>query len=143
MWLYLGIIVFLIFVIYKERQALGCPTIPDGSDCDNENGKAVKGTKPHPGDSTQDLLSKIRLASSFSDRWVIWRLSVLISVPCILFFYFFMYRRIPSEIELVLGMFVISSVVYFSLNFYKFHLMDYVEKNIDEGVSILSSRCNA
>jgi hypothetical protein len=140
MYIYIVIIIIILFAIYKERQALGCPNIPDGTDCDNANGKAVKGTKPSNNDSNNVIYEKIILGSKVSERMVTWRLSLLLSFFCVFIMYFFMYQRIPLEKELAIGMFVITAIVYFTLNFYKFHLYDYVENNIFECIEILRSR---
>jgi hypothetical protein len=104
-----GIVVAL--VIYKERQALGCPNIPNGTDCANGEGKAVKGTKPSLNDDVTTLISKIIKAADFADRWVTWRLSFLLSIPCIFIIYFFLHQRRPDIKELSIGIFVITSIV--------------------------------
>lgn len=132
--------IFYLYVLYKERQALGCPDIPNGTDCDNANGKAVKGTDPLPSDSTAVIFDKIQKAANFGDRWVMWRIGMLISVPCVLLIYFIITGALPKEKELVVGTFVITALVYFTLNFYKFHLINYIQRNIDEGVKILKTR---
>jgi hypothetical protein len=141
MWVYAAISGVVAYAIYKERQALGCPTIPDGTDCDNSNGKAVRGTRPSPNESNEVIFSKIKQASDFADRWVTWRIALLASVPCTGFIYFFLYRRMPSEQELLVNMFVITAVMYFVFNFYKFHLIDHARNNIMDGVDIISARC--
>jgi hypothetical protein len=143
MWIYLLIGILLLYVLYKERQALGCKTIPDGSDCDNANGKAVKGTEPHPRDTIEKLYSKIEKASKFMDRWVMWRMALLLSFVCIMLIYFFLYQRIPTEEELVVGMFIITSLLYFTMNFYKFHLVHHIEKNIKSALNNLISKLRA
>jgi hypothetical protein len=140
MWIYLLIWVTGIYALYKERQALGCPDIPNGEDCDNANGKAVKGTRPSPTDPTPVVFDKIRTAADFADKWVVWRIAFLLSIPCVLLIYFFLYQRLAKEQELMVGIFVIASVVYFVLNFYKFHLINYARNNIDEGLKILETR---
>jgi hypothetical protein len=140
MWIYLLIALAFVYALYKEREALGCPTFPNGEDCDNANGKAIRGTKSLPSDPTPVVFDKIGKAADFADRWVVWRVSFLISLPCILFIYFFLYQRFPSEHESLIGMFVIAAVIYFTLNFYKFHLINYARNNIDEGLKILESR---
>jgi hypothetical protein len=130
-----------LFALYKERQALGCPNIPDGRDCDNSNGKAVKGTEPLPTDSTNIVAQKMKKAADFGDRWVMWRLSFLLSVPCIfLITYMLKGTYVPEPKELVVGSFVITALVYFTLNFYKFHLINHIRNNIDKGVDILVGR---
>lgn len=141
MWIYIIIAFAFVYALYKERQALGCSSILDGKDCDNANGKAVKGSNPSPSDPTNVVYDKIRLASDFADRWVVWRLAFLLSVPCIVLIIFFLHQRIPKEQEALVGIFVITAIVYFALNFYKFHLMNYAKNNINEGVKILETRC--
>lgn len=165
MYIYIAVFVFLVFVLWKERQALGCPEGLTFADCDNANGKAIKGTQPYPTDSTPVVADKIKKAADFGDRWVMWRIGLLLSVPCVIITYFFLNapvfttgkssmfcyegakgmmcdiaRSFPSEKELVVGMFVITTLVYFTLNFYKFHLINYAKKNIEEGVDILQNR---
>jgi RsiW-degrading membrane proteinase PrsW (M82 family) len=138
--IYILIFAFVLFALYKERQALGCRDIPDGSDCNNAEGKAIKGTKPLSTDSTSVVYQKIRKAADFSDRWVMWRIGILISFVCIIFITFFLRNSFPDPKELMVGMFVITAIVYFTMNFYKFHLINYARDNIDEGIRILSSR---
>jgi len=141
MLVYAAITGVVVYAIYKERQALGCPNIPNGTDCDNPNGKAIKGTKPFQQDSNEVVFSKIKQASDFADRWVTWRIALLGSIPCTGFIYFFLYKRLPTEQELLINMFVITAVMYFVFNFYKFHLIDHARNNIIDGINIISARC--
>jgi hypothetical protein len=138
MWVYAIIGAILIYAIYKERQALGCPTFPDGRDCDNANGKALTGTEPFPHDSPYELEAKIRKASAFMERWVVWRFSVILSFCSVMISMFFIHQRIPTETELAIGMFVSSTLIYFTMNFYRFHMGRYVEENVNKGLSMLS-----
>lgn len=140
MWIYIGIGLIMIFVVYKERQALGCPTIPNGSDCDNINGKAVKGTKPSPSDSDSVLLDKIRLAASYKERFVYWRKALILAFVASFVFFFVAYQTYPTEYELVVCMFVFAVLVIFGNSFYIFHLCNHVRKNIESSVDILESR---
>lgn len=167
MYVYIFVGILLLFALWKERQALGCSDNPfTTTDCDNANGKAIRGTKSSPGDSTPTVVGNIKKAADFADRWVMWRVALLLSFPCVVIIYFFLNSSIltssgktcfsptgkdddiicslvksfPSEKELVVGMFVITTVVYFTMNFYKFHLINYARRNIDEGVDILASR---
>jgi hypothetical protein len=138
MWGYIIIAFIFVYALYKERQALGCPTIPDGTDCDNCNGKAIKGTKPTHSDSVHTIKNKIKKAADFSDRWVVWRIAVMLGIVCPLIFFFFLYQRLPTEYEWTLSAFVITVAIYFTLNFYKFHLIDHAKNNISEGVDMLA-----
>ncbi len=138
MWVYLLIGLILAYALYKERQALGCQF--NSEDCDNKNGKAVKGTSSSHHDSTQKIYNKIKLAGCYKDRFVFWRIAVIVSFICAIMVWFVLYRRLPNEWELVVLMLVISSVLYTTNSFYKFHLCDHVKKNISEAVDILQSR---
>lgn len=140
MYVYLCVIVFLIFALWKERQALGCPEGLTFADCDNADGKAIKGTKSSPSDSTDVVVAKVKKAADFGDRWVMWRIGFLVSFPCVMLMFFFLQHRAPNDRELVVSMFVITALVYFTFNFYKFHLINYAQNNIDLGVDILASR---
>lgn len=142
MLVYIIIALILIFAVYKERQALGCPNIPNGRDCDNAHGKAVDGTEPLPSDPLHVLLSKISRASAFMNRWVTWRLAIIASFICTTVVWFFVFQSFPSEFQLSISMFVISAVVYFTLNFYKFHLGDYIQDNVSKSVSLVKKTCH-
>ncbi len=135
-----GIIGVVSYAIYKERQALGCPNIPDGTDCDNANGKAIKGTLPLVTDPDHIIYNKIKQAADFADRWVTWRLALISSLISTGFIYCFLYSRCPSIKEALVSTFVISAVMYFTFNFYKFHLIDHARNNIIKGVDILTTR---
>lgn len=140
MWVYILIGILALYALYKEREALGCPTIPNGEDCNNQEGKAVKGTRASPYDTEIDLFLKLKRAGSYKDRFVFWRVALLSSIVCSFVIWFILYRRIPSEWELVVLIVVISSVTYFTDNFYKFHLVDHVKKNIEEIVDIMNRK---
>jgi hypothetical protein len=140
--------IIIIYILYKELQAFGCSmgfTMQDSGflrDCDNENGKSVKGTLPYPTDTTDTLYKKIILASKFMDRTVIWRVCILVGFVSAFLIYFFLQSRIPSELELVVSIFVFAALSYFAISFYRFHMISYLEKNTSEAVDILKLRCS-
>jgi len=139
MWVYLAIGIFLAYVLFKERQALGCPNVPNGEDCDNANGKAVRGSEPKPGDDKETLYKKILLGAKFMDRFVVWRVSIIAGFVSAMLIYFFIYSRVPTEIELSITMFVVAAVGYFLISFYRFHLIAYIEKNIADSIDMLKT----
>jgi heme/copper-type cytochrome/quinol oxidase subunit 4 len=140
MWIYVCIFFLTLFVIYKERQALGCPNVPDGSDCNNKKGKAVKGTRVKTDDNIDNIFHKLKKAGSFADRWVVWRLGFIIGITSTLICFYLLKKRFPTEWELIICLTVISTLVYFSLNFYNFHLFQHIKENIERGVELLKSR---
>lgn len=139
-WLYVGIVVFVIFLIYKERQALGCPTIPDGTDCDNINGKAVKGTQPHEDDDKLKLIEKIEHAAAYGDRDVIWRRCILFSMISIIVYNYLINKTFPKAYDLLCGAVVGAAISYFATSFYKFHLTDHIKNNIMKSLKMLREK---
>lgn len=137
---YAVIVFIIVYALYKERQALGCPTLPNGTDCDNANGKAIVGTKPHPSDSNAVLYEKINKGACFLDRVVSWRYSIIIGAVSTVLLTYFTHQRFPSPQEWAIGMFVIAGACYFTSSFYKYHLGDYIQHNIEDSVKILKSR---
>ena len=139
MWVYILIGVLLLYALYKERQALGCPEVPIG-ECNNKEGKAVLGTSPHPEDSVEDLLSKIFSGACYQDRFVYWRVALFDSFLFAVISWFILYRRFPSEWELSVLLVVGVSVLYITKGFYKFHLDDHVKENLQVSVEFLKQR---
>lgn len=142
MWIYILIGLLVIYALYKERQALGCRGFLDtsGKDCDNVNGKAVKGTKPLSTDLAIDLCDKIELAASYHDRFVKWRAIFLFSVLTTLVLWFLLYRKIPSEWDMVVSIITLMLLSMLSLGFYKFHLEDHIKRNIISSISKLKEK---
>lgn len=140
MWIYIIIIALSLYALYKERQALGCGgiiSIPDGKDCDNANGKAIKGSKPHSHDKPHTICDKIDFASSYHDRFVKWRAIFLFSVIATLLLWFVLYQKLPSEWESVVSILILMLLAILAHGFYKFHLEDHVKKNIQTGTEML------
>lgn len=140
MWVYCIFIVVLVYALYKERQALGCGNFFDGVDCDNPNGKAVIGSMSYPTDSSNEILDKIDFAADYNSRFVKWRSFLLLSVISVIVMWFIIFRRLPSEWELVCGTMVVFIAANAYSSFYKFHLYAHVQKNIDNSTDILRSR---
>lgn len=137
MWIYIFIGIFLIYALYKERQALGCGSMLDGRDCDNANGKAVKGTAPLSTDPPGVLLNKIDYAAAYQNRFVKWRAVFIVSFCTAMLLWFVVYKRIPSEWELVVVMTVLFVTMFMATSFYRFHLYDHINENIDASTNLL------
>ncbi len=132
------IIIFIIFifvigyVVYKERQALGCGNFFEGKDCDNANGKAVRGTSPHPGDDTLTLLNKIDVAANYHSRFVQWRVFFLLAISCMLILWLVIFKRLPTLWEGSVGFIILFLAFILTSSFYKFHLSDHIKTNIEQ-----------
>lgn len=140
MWIYIVIAIILVYCLYKERQSLGCGSLFSLDDCDNANGKAIKGSTPLQTDSTGTLYEKIDVAATYTERFVYWRVAYITAIVILLLLYFIIDRRIPSEREFVIGILVIMAVAMFINGFYKFHMSDYAKNNILHAVEILKTK---
>lgn len=139
MWVYIILVVLLIYAIIKEREALGCSS-NICQDCDNQNGKAVKGTKPDETDTTDEIYDKIYKAATFTDRFVTWRIGYIVGFFAAILVVFLLYQSFPTELELLVITLVVGILIYFTFSFYNFHLIKCIEKNIRESAAILQKR---
>ena len=140
MWIYAAVATIFVYAVYKERQALGCPNIPNGNDCDNINGKAVKGSAVNSNMSSATILDKIEYAAHYDDRWVKWRIFFMLSVCFAIVAAYIMQGKLVSEKDLLVYVTVLMLSLTLTTGFYKFHLTDHVTANISTGVNILKSR---
>jgi hypothetical protein len=141
MWIYLLIGVVVVYALIKEREQLGC--FSWGKDCDNSNGKPLRGTQCDSDDATSEVCEKMKQAADFSSKWVIWRLALLSSLIAVLLIFLFLYQRMPSEIETLASMFIITCVIYFTIAFYQFHLLKPAKEHLHTGIDILGSRVSS
>jgi len=125
--------------LYKERQALGCPSIPDGTDCKNVEGKAVIGSKVSVDMNQDEILNKINFAVDFENRWVKWRIFFIISVISALLIVYILHHRLISEQEILIYTTVLMLALIMTSNFYKFHLTDHIKNNVNEAIDILKT----
>jgi hypothetical protein len=139
MFVYILVGIFFLYALYKERQALGCRNIPNGVDCDNRNGKVVRGTTPNSRDTPEELFDKLKLLSESHQEFVAWRISFMISVISTIIIFFVCFKRLPTEVELISCIFVFFSLVYFSFNFYGYHVWRYVSQNISDSTEYLKA----
>ena len=137
MWVYLFVTFLVLYSLYKERQNVGCPSLPTMKDCQNQNGKPVLGTKGTVNDTVDELLRKIDYGAAYSDRWVIWRIPLLCGIIGTIITFYLLHKRFPTEFELVVGTISFGSVAYFARSYYKFHLQNVVRDNIQHNVLLL------
>ena len=140
MWIYIVIAGILLYALYKEREALGCSKFINGEDCDNANGKAVKGSNPSTSDTTSEILNKIDYAADYQSRFVKWRAVLIVSFVSMVILWFVLFRRFPNEWEIVTGTLVLFIFMTSAVGFYRFHLYDHVEHNINDATNILRDR---
>ena len=137
MWITVLIVVLVIYAIFKERQAFGCPTIPNCTDCNNQKGKAVIGTLPEEGDSPSDIYGKLRKAGSYRERMVTWRRSLIFSFFLCVFLWYILYQKFPGDYNLLVFIMVTILCIYMFDSFYNFHLHNHIKQNINLSVDYL------
>lgn len=140
MIVYVIMVILLIYALYKENQALGCESLFSCKDCDNQNGKAVANTKSDETDTTEEIYAKINKAATFTDRFVTWRIGYIVGFAAALLIIFLIYQSFPTELELLVITLIVGVLIYFTFNFYNFHLIKCIEKNIRESAAILQRR---
>jgi len=136
---YAFVIIAMVCILLKERSCLGCGTIFSTEDCDNKNGKAVIGTQPYLNDTKNNLLDKIKLAGNYTSRFVTWRGFLLTSFLITLALWFVIFKKMPTDWELITSMMIIFLGISMMSSFYKFHLSDLISKNIDNSVELLKN----
>jgi hypothetical protein len=115
-----------ILCVYKEREMLGCKDdnlfvfLSGTPACDNSNNQMSR------------LIREERPKNFFDvyKRVVIWRRSFLLSLLIVLVYHNVMdckYDGIKMFVSIICGTFFI----YFSFNFYQYHLYDYMEEDIN------------
>ena len=125
------IIYFTYLSLFKERQSLGCKgdsllhflsSEPPCDNADNQYSRIIREDKPQ---NPFDVFNRI----------VIWRKSFILSVIIVL-----MYHQIIGTsfdgVKFMSGVIVGTFFIYFSFNFYRYHLDDYMYKEILKNYTI-------
>lgn len=141
MIIYIIIFIVLLYAFLKERSMLGCPMLH--GECNNDIAKPLKDTIPSESDDIRILLNKILRASSWTRNTVYWRRSYIISFIAVVAYSWVFNSRFPTERELLLGIFVLFSILCFSFNFYQFHLNNVAEERIENILNIVQQKIGA
>lgn len=129
MIIYIILFTVLVYAFLKERTMLGCPMLH--GECNNDIAKPLRDSSPSKTDNISVLLNKILRASSWTRNTVYWRRSYIISFISVISYSWVFNGRFPTERELLLGMFILFSILCFSFNFYQFHLNNVAEERIE------------
>ena len=138
MIVYIIIITVLIYAFLKERTMLGCPMLH--GECNNNIAKPLSGSSPSRTDDINTLFAKLLKASSWTRNTVYWRRSYIISFISIVAYSWVFNSRFPTERELLLGLFILFSILCFSFNFYQFHLNNVAEERIENIINIARTK---
>jgi hypothetical protein len=139
--IYILICIIFVYAIFKERESFGCPEyISIKEHCDDNEGKAIRGTKSNSLDETSTILDKINYAADYDTRLVVWRSYFILSTISTIVLFFVIFQRFPTELELVCGILVLFLTFYFLNSFYTFHVYQKIKSNIDNSTDILRKR---
>ena len=125
------IVYFTILALYKEREMLGC---------DDKNVIDVLTSNPPCNNSNNQLSRLIRNEKpkdffTVYNRIVIWRRSFLLSLIIIVVYHNVM--NFPFDgIKMLISVLTGTFFIYFSFNFYKYHLDDYIEEEVKKSYNI-------
>ncbi len=125
-----GVLIYFIYVaVYKERQSLGCQETnpfnilnPPCNNADNQYSRIIREDKPQ---NPFDVFNRI----------VIWRKSFVLSIIIVLIYHLIVKVDFDG-IKFMSGVIIGTFFIYFSFNFYKYHLDDYLYKEILKNYTI-------
>jgi len=125
------VIYFVYLSLFKERQSLGCKgdslltflsSEPPCDNSDNQYSRIIREQKP---ENPFDVFNRI----------VIWRRSFLLSI-IIIFIYQLISKADFDGSKFMSGVIIGTFFIYFSFNFYRYHLDDYIYKEIMKNYTI-------
>lgn len=125
-----GILLYFIYVaVYKERESLGCQEVnpfdilkPPCDNADNQYSYIIREEKPQ---NPFDVFNRI----------VLWRKSFILSI-IIVSMYHLILKVDFDGVKFMSGVIIGTFFIYFSFNFYKYHLEDYIYKEILKNYTI-------
>lgn len=129
----IALIYFTYLALFKERQSLGCEndgiktflsSNPSCNNADNHYSRIIREERPQ---NPFDVFNRI----------VIWRRSFLLSL-IIVSMYHLIIRAEFDGVKFMSGVIIGTFFLYFSFNFYKYHLDDYLYKEIMKNYTITS-----
>lgn len=124
-------IYFTYLAVFKERQSLGCKgdgiiafltSNPPCDNADNEYSRIIREEKPQ---NPFNIINRI----------VIWRKSFLLSI-IIIFIYQVISKADFDGVKFLSGVIIGTFFIYFSFNFYRYHLDYYIYKEIMKNYTI-------
>ena len=119
------IIYFAILAVFKERESLGCrhdnvlDFLSGTPPCDNSNNQYSRLIREEKPENPFEIFNRI----------VMWRRSFILSLIVITVYHFNMKYDFDG-IKFLSSVIVGTFFIYFSFSFYKYHLDDYIYKEI-------------
>jgi hypothetical protein len=125
----IGLIYFIYVAVYKERESLGCKNInpfniikPPCDNADNQYSLVIREERPQN-------------PFSVFNRIVIWRKSFLLSIIIVTIYHLLLEAEF-NGVKFMCGVIIGTFFIYFSFNFYRYHLEDYLFNEIMKNYNI-------
>ena len=120
--IFLTLVVLYIFIyaLLKEREMLGC----------QNSLNAILLNKPICNNEKSPLISKINGESDASTNIVYWRRAYILSVLIIIIYTALYCNKLVMNWKVFVGILISTFFIYFSLNFYDYHLNRYIYAKI-------------
>lgn len=135
---------FTIFILKVENTDVHCPNFNSSpQECEAQGGMSFAGTKPNPGDTCEELISKIRKGSKAESESIKWRKSLIISVGimAIIFPLLVTPGSFPDwkifYLSCMIGFVVLTGV----FDYYSYHVFGISEKWVGESLDLLEKNC--
>ena len=123
------LIYFIYVAVYKERQSLGCEDTnpfnilnPPCDNSDNQYSRIIREERPQN-------------PFSVFNRIVIWRKSFILSTIIVTMYHLLLEVEF-NGVKFMCGIIVGTFFIYFSFNFYRYHLEDYLFNEIMKNYNI-------
>ncbi len=118
MWIYLIFAIGGLYALLKERELLGCTSNPTDAwkQCDKYR-NIPQPTSYDP----EKLYATTSRTIDFVTTKVEWRSNLVTSLIACLVLWYVMFRRVPTEWELLTVTFVIYAILFMKDSFFKYH----------------------
>ena len=144
--MYLIIFGLVVFVFLTEQADWKCPGVTNFLfNCEGEEGMPYKGSKPHKNDGCNELLAKINIAAAAQGNSIKWRRSFMLAVliTVIVFSLVLTPGKLPIWIQFYIVVIIITSILYFNMNYYDYHKYNIPRNYIKESTGILAQKINS
>lgn len=136
-----------ISAVWLDRQDWECPDLySPRSECSPGIGMPIRNTKPSENDSPCQILQKIDRAAQAERQNIKWRQSIYLAI--IINFAIFVLvvspGHLPTWPTFFTSSIIVSSILYFHLNWYSYHRYSFAEDHIHKNVVKLqkNNNCN-
>jgi hypothetical protein len=141
--IYILILLILYYICKTEKYDIMCPNGPNETDkniCKEGNGKVYAGSQPLNKDNIAILLSKIKIAGSFTNKEPFWRRSLIGACFSTLLLFIIVFRKFPSISELLGCIMIITTISWIIYGLYNYHHYKHIEENISKSIDLINSK---